>query len=376
MKKLSEYAWSKGCRPRVIHSNAGSKKPDHHSRLEKAHAHNFHRELQLNVTMTSKKTLFDLPREIRDQIYDYVIEAHPRNICYPSYAVRVEFEHLRYFIGTPASICIVLFYQQFLVNRQFARECVERLFQTQRIRFVCGPKLLHVMLERILLSRYCLHPDDYCCSEYPTDVLRLPSELQSLEANLSYEPDSNLLSLLKDIEVDWPIIKSGMHTESQVSRITYNEIDPLMEFIGDHMIGMRQGRLIVPLPFGKVNNYTYRCHENYWIAFAASAIRAVLKGYIGTVVVRLTPADAFNASPSLFNSWATPTAYTDLSPLEAHLHTLVEEMYCAVGGGVFATQLHLILKEKVLVVDRDENSRPYNSVGQELEIHLTLRGRG
>ncbi|KAF2013110.1 hypothetical protein BU24DRAFT_493655 [Aaosphaeria arxii CBS 175.79] len=95
------------------------------------------------MTITS---LLHLPRELRDQIYDYTL-ALPDNRT--EHALRIERRNVRQFRPTPASILLILRHEYLLLNRQVASEATEVLFKHHTIHFSCGPWVLKTLLTRI-----------------------------------------------------------------------------------------------------------------------------------------------------------------------------------------------------------------------------------
>ncbi|KAF2437412.1 hypothetical protein P171DRAFT_182362 [Karstenula rhodostoma CBS 690.94] len=88
----------------------------------------------------------ELPRELRDQIYDYAFTI-PEDRA--DRALRIERRHLKYFRPSAASILLVLHHEYFLLNHQIAREALELLFKKHTVHLSCGPYVLQQLLARI-----------------------------------------------------------------------------------------------------------------------------------------------------------------------------------------------------------------------------------
>ncbi|OAF98955.1 uncharacterized protein CC84DRAFT_1191449 [Paraphaeosphaeria sporulosa] len=88
----------------------------------------------------------ELPRELRDQIYDYAFNI-PEDRA--DRALRIERRHLKYFRPSAASILLVLHHEYFLLNRQIAREALGLLFKNHTVYLSCGPYVLKQLLSRI-----------------------------------------------------------------------------------------------------------------------------------------------------------------------------------------------------------------------------------
>jgi len=88
----------------------------------------------------------NLPRELRDHIYDYVFaipdKRSPR-------ALRIERRHLTYFTPTAPTILLVLHHECLLLNRQVAAEALDFLFKKHNVFLSCGPFVLNSFLYRI-----------------------------------------------------------------------------------------------------------------------------------------------------------------------------------------------------------------------------------
>ncbi|KAJ4345285.1 uncharacterized protein N0V89_011415 [Didymosphaeria variabile] len=93
-----------------------------------------------------KFPFLELPRELRDQIYDYAFSI-PDNRG--DRALRIERRHLIYFTPSAASILLLLHHEYFLLNRQVAREALERLFKNHTAFLSCGLYVLKQFLASI-----------------------------------------------------------------------------------------------------------------------------------------------------------------------------------------------------------------------------------
>ncbi|KAI4946739.1 hypothetical protein J4E91_006910 [Alternaria rosae] len=85
-----------------------------------------------------------LPRELRDQIYDYTFAAQEFSVDRA-----IERRHLKYFKPSAAAILLITRHQYFLLNRQVAREALEILFKNHTVYLSCGPFVLKALLEKI-----------------------------------------------------------------------------------------------------------------------------------------------------------------------------------------------------------------------------------
>ncbi|RMZ66855.1 glucan synthase [Pyrenophora seminiperda CCB06] len=114
-----------------------------------------------------------LPRELRDQIYDYAFAVQDHHGQRP-----IERRNLKYFKPSAASILLVIRHDYFLLNRQVAREALEVLFKYHTVFLSSGPFVLKALLERI---------------EEPNG------------------PGRQWLKWLRDIELDWVTFPSLQH---------------------------------------------------------------------------------------------------------------------------------------------------------------------
>ncbi|CAI6331575.1 unnamed protein product [Periconia digitata] len=87
-----------------------------------------------------------LPRELRDQIYNYVFSIPDSR---GDRALRIERRHLKHFKPSVSSIILVLHHEYFLLNRQVCREALEVLFKNHSIFLSGGPYVLKQLLARI-----------------------------------------------------------------------------------------------------------------------------------------------------------------------------------------------------------------------------------
>ncbi|KAL1603539.1 hypothetical protein SLS60_005127 [Paraconiothyrium brasiliense] len=88
----------------------------------------------------------DLPRELRDQIYDYAFSIKDDR---SGGALRIERRQVTYFKPSAASILLILHHEYFLLNRQVAREALERLFKNHTVFLSCGAYVLKQLLTTI-----------------------------------------------------------------------------------------------------------------------------------------------------------------------------------------------------------------------------------
>ncbi|KAF2705122.1 hypothetical protein K504DRAFT_441004 [Pleomassaria siparia CBS 279.74] len=88
----------------------------------------------------------DLPRELRDQIYDYtfLIPDHRGER-----ALRIERRHLKYFSPTPSTLLLLLHHEPLLLTRQICSEALEVLLKHHTVFLSCGPYVLKTLLSRI-----------------------------------------------------------------------------------------------------------------------------------------------------------------------------------------------------------------------------------
>ncbi|KAF2132644.1 hypothetical protein P153DRAFT_333089 [Dothidotthia symphoricarpi CBS 119687] len=98
------------------------------------------------VVSKSTFSFLELPRELRDQIYDYVFHMQDNR---GERALRIERRNLKYFTPSAAAILLVLHHEYFLLSRQVAREALEVLFKNHTVFLSCGPFVLKSLLERI-----------------------------------------------------------------------------------------------------------------------------------------------------------------------------------------------------------------------------------
>ncbi|CAA9964577.1 hypothetical protein PTMSG1_07936 [Pyrenophora teres f. maculata] len=85
-----------------------------------------------------------LPRELRDQIYDYAFAIQHHHGQRP-----IERRNLKYFKPSAASILLVTRHDYFLLNRQVAREALQVLFKHHTVFLSSGPFVLKAILEKI-----------------------------------------------------------------------------------------------------------------------------------------------------------------------------------------------------------------------------------
>ncbi|KAI1664514.1 hypothetical protein L13192_11698 [Pyrenophora tritici-repentis] len=85
-----------------------------------------------------------LPRELRDQIYDYAFAIQDHHGQRP-----IERRNLKIFKPSAASILLVTRHDYFLLNRQVAREALEVLFKHHTVFLSSGPFVLKAILEKI-----------------------------------------------------------------------------------------------------------------------------------------------------------------------------------------------------------------------------------
>ncbi|KAJ4287970.1 hypothetical protein N0V90_011985 [Kalmusia sp. IMI 367209] len=87
-----------------------------------------------------------LPRELRDQIYDYTFDIQDDR---GDRSLRIERRNLKHFRPSAAAILLLLHHEYFLLNRQVAREALEVLFKNHTVFLSCGPYVLKQLLARI-----------------------------------------------------------------------------------------------------------------------------------------------------------------------------------------------------------------------------------
>ncbi|KAF2636736.1 hypothetical protein P280DRAFT_483674 [Massarina eburnea CBS 473.64] len=88
----------------------------------------------------------ELPRELRDQIYNNVFAIPDER---GDRALRIERRHLKYFEPSASAILLLLHHECLLLNRQVCREALETLFKKHVVFFSCGPYILKQLLTRI-----------------------------------------------------------------------------------------------------------------------------------------------------------------------------------------------------------------------------------
>ncbi|KAL5387782.1 hypothetical protein PMIN02_008011 [Paraphaeosphaeria minitans] len=106
-------------------------------------------EFAARAERSGRKDVFpflELPRELRDQIYNYAFHIPDDRA---DRALRIERRHLKYFRPSAASILLVLHHEYFLLNRQIAREALELLFKNHIVYLSCGPYVLKQLLSRV-----------------------------------------------------------------------------------------------------------------------------------------------------------------------------------------------------------------------------------
>ncbi|KAH7123925.1 hypothetical protein B0J11DRAFT_436450 [Dendryphion nanum] len=90
--------------------------------------------------------LLQLPRELRDQIYDYVFSMpDPRS----DRALRIERRNVKHFTPSAATILLICHHDYLILNRQIASEALEVLFKRHSILLSCGPFILKRLLSMI-----------------------------------------------------------------------------------------------------------------------------------------------------------------------------------------------------------------------------------
>ncbi|KAF2750776.1 hypothetical protein M011DRAFT_183172 [Sporormia fimetaria CBS 119925] len=105
-----------------------------------------------NETTDELPPLLRLPRELRDQIYDYIFSLPETR---DSSALRIERRHIRHFRPTPATILLLLHHSSLLLNQQIATEALETLLKRHTVYLSCGPFVLKTFLSRIETD--CVH---------------------------------------------------------------------------------------------------------------------------------------------------------------------------------------------------------------------------
>ncbi|KNG44092.1 hypothetical protein DDE82_002175 [Stemphylium lycopersici] len=85
-----------------------------------------------------------LPRELRDQIYNYAFAIQNHRCQRP-----IERRNLKYFKPSAAAILLITRHDYFLLNRQVAREALEILFKHHTVYLSCGPFVLKTLFEKI-----------------------------------------------------------------------------------------------------------------------------------------------------------------------------------------------------------------------------------
>lgn len=91
-------------------------------------------------------SMLRLPRELRDQIYNYVFSIPDDR---GSRALRIERRHIKYFAPTAATILLLLHHEELLLNQQICAEALECLFKKHTVFLSCGPHVLKTFLSRI-----------------------------------------------------------------------------------------------------------------------------------------------------------------------------------------------------------------------------------
>jgi hypothetical protein len=341
----------------------------------------------VGMKSTPQPWLLTLPLEIRQQIYDYLLDYVANS---PTNASALELRDTLAFDGSPVAICLYQHWPFFLLTRATATEGVEYAFKYGRVAFEGGPWVIRrYLMKMATFDKLALPPD--CIKDaskfdmmsihtglepnYSSDNLRFRSSIKPYFTKFIHRNES--LSWIRRLELDWaklPFRSKDRHTQREAVfwRLKRHEINPLFTFIAENLVNLQSIR--VPIRFrtqGSAGALSVR--EQYFSILLGNALLLLLRGSIAEVIIDYRPKTIYAAmSPIIpLDAFTNP---------DANFWELMHDEYDNTSGLAYAFERAVNYDVKLCMQVLDvkcalvqSGSSLYGKAGDEVEIRVSRK---